>query len=144
MKRAHLTIGRPTCSDGRRYISIEIGDRDSSLTVIALEVELDAFAEALTGLGHVPASVNHWVGSYADRVGKHLHTNSVVLPGRPPYGEKEGRAWVLAQPLLKAALADGWELFDDGTRSQQRHDNHRINLRRFEDHPQERAKGVRP
>lgn len=146
MKRAHLTISRPTCSDGSRYISIEIGDRDSSLTVIDIHISLEDFAMALTGLAHVPAEVEHWIGSNAGKVGRFAHTRNVALPGRAPWNAKDrGRTWVLDHPLVQEAIAAGWELWDDGTRSQQNdRGHHHIHLRRYEDHPQERAKGARP
>lgn len=143
MKNAHLTISRPQCSNGEQYISIEIGDRDSRLHVVDIKVSLADFTKAITGLAHVDAEVDHWIGKNAANVGKHLHHRALALPGRAPWNESEARTWVRDHPLVKEAIATGWELSDDGTRSQQNdRDLHRVHLRRYEDHPQER-KAVR-
>ena len=49
-----LTISRPQRSDGRKYISLTITDEISRIQFLDAEIELGAFAEALTGLAYVP------------------------------------------------------------------------------------------
>jgi len=49
-----LTISRPQCSNGRKYISIAIMDETSRIQFLDAEIELEAFAEVLTGLSYVP------------------------------------------------------------------------------------------
>lgn len=49
-----LTISRPSNGSGRRYITIRIHDELSGTEVIDLEIGLEEFAEAVTGMGYVP------------------------------------------------------------------------------------------
>jgi hypothetical protein len=48
--KASITISRVSCSDERQYISIRIQDELSSIILADLEIPLDRFAQAVTGL----------------------------------------------------------------------------------------------
>lgn len=47
-----LTISRPQCSNGEKHIRIELVDKNSGCQAFEVEIPLENFAEALTGLGH--------------------------------------------------------------------------------------------
>lgn len=50
-----LSISRPSYGDGRKKISIRIRDELSRIEFIDMEIDLEHFAEALTGLSSRPA-----------------------------------------------------------------------------------------
>jgi hypothetical protein len=52
-----ITISRPSCGNGDKYISISIDDDRSGCMVVEARVPLDGFAEALTGLGCVACEI---------------------------------------------------------------------------------------
>ena len=54
--KGHLTISRPQCGGGEKYISITFVDEKSSAEFLAAKIDLANFAEALTGLGRVECS----------------------------------------------------------------------------------------
>ena len=49
--KGYLTISRPQCANGERYISITVVDDKSGAEFFEAKMDLDAFAEAITGLG---------------------------------------------------------------------------------------------
>lgn len=134
MKNAKVTISRPTYSDGSELIHIEIIDESSRLHVIGLDLTYPNFVRCLTGQGFIPATVDHWCGKNAKDIGKQSEHKNVILKGRCPIfaTREEKEAWVLKHPGLKPALKGGWELWDDGTTSQQPDpNNHHIHLVRY-------------
>lgn len=48
--KASIAIARPSCGDGRQYIAIRIQDESSRVILADLEIPLDQFAQAVTGL----------------------------------------------------------------------------------------------
>ena len=137
MKLARVTITRPQGSrSGESSIAITIEDEDSRLTVLRVEMTLADFASCVTGHGHMPAKVEHWIGKHVVNVGKTLEVRTVLLTGRPPHEKKAAAKWVREHPELNHQTVDGWTIGDDGTGSQQNaQDKHYISLRRYVEAP---------
>ncbi len=129
MKTARVTMSR-VMGGSESYVSISIDDEASSLGVIRVKMSLEGFASCVTGQGFIPGEVERWIGKNAYRIGMTRETRTMMLAGRPPYDKDEARRWVRAHPEL--ILADGWDLNDDGTGTQQ-HDRtaHKISLARY-------------
>jgi len=51
--KGNITISRPSYGDGRKLITIQVKDRESVTRFLDIEMELDKFAELLTGLSEV-------------------------------------------------------------------------------------------
>lgn len=50
MIKGKLTISRPQCSSGEKYINIEVEDDDARIVFLTLKISLEKFSEAITGL----------------------------------------------------------------------------------------------
>ena len=48
--KGSISISRPSFGDGRQKISIQIKDIDSRVSFLDVEIDLDLFSSALTGL----------------------------------------------------------------------------------------------
>ena len=96
-----LTISRPQCSDGRKYISINITDGVSGIQFLDAEIELADFAEALTGFSCTPMKGDL---RGLEHIGKTRVTEKreIVCPLRC-YDRAELAAW-----LGDNAQEDGW------------------------------------
>ena len=51
--KGKITIGRPQYSSGKECITIHIEDKSSHIAFLDIEMKLDEFARAITGLGYV-------------------------------------------------------------------------------------------
>lgn len=105
--KGRITISRPQSSRGKEWIRIQIEDEASRSARVTVSVNLDDFARALTGLGHV-AMEAEWMGT--QKLGTKGENKSEVIPGigYDSTGEE----------LVQKASAfevDGWEaeLSDD-------------------------------
>ena len=122
MKFANLTISRVQCSSEDDYISLSIEDGSSSVTIITLKVPFKEFAQAITGLGYQKVEIKHVVDEKMVNVlGKTKITKSIDLDmERCIYDRDKKKEAVLKQAnVLPEILSGEWELWDDGTRSQQ-------------------------
>ena len=132
MRKAQVTISRPSYSSDKKAIVISIDDFDSGIRVMDLEMTLEDFAECLTGLANCSAVVEHWCGKRAKDLGKIVEPKTVHLSGQPPYDKDEAAKWVRAHPELSILLKEGWIISSDGTRSQQPSPTHHtVHLVRF-------------
>jgi hypothetical protein len=50
--KAELSISRPSYGDGRKKISILVNDSEARIEFLEIEIDLEAFSECITGLGH--------------------------------------------------------------------------------------------
>lgn len=101
-KRFNVTISRPSCGDGREFISIQVMDNVSRTRFIELEVGYSDFAELITGLSNV-----HCDGNIRDldRVGKKKISKAVIIPmpENPRIRDKD-----YAEEKVKELLIDGY------------------------------------
>lgn len=139
MKNAHVSISRPSYSDGKERIKISIGDRDSSLRLIELEMTYDEFTRALTGVASSPAEVRAIIGVEGFKnLGKIRKTKTVEC-AKVSYKKDEQREEVL-RDFAENYEPDGWELGGDGCDSQQHGEKHHYHVRKFvtpEEHEKE-------
>lgn len=72
-----VTISRPVYGDGKEVISIQVRDVNSRTTFVEVEIPLENFSKAITGLAETECDfkVHH-----LDRVGKKKVTKSLDIP----------------------------------------------------------------
>lgn len=69
MHKAQLTISRPMYGDHRKKIAIEIKDVDANIEFLELEIGLEEFAKALTGLAGAECEMQfRWLENVGKRV----------------------------------------------------------------------------
>lgn len=100
-----LTIAKTRCSDGRKFISIEVTDKTSSSMILDVEVELSDFADAITGLGYAPCNIEYYDQSNIGKVCEHKIEHIVCVL---PIVDKEKRE-LLIENILKPYEVDGWK-----------------------------------
>lgn len=126
-----VTITRPSRSDGKRTIVIEISDDTSGLLVCRVTMDARDFAECVTGLGLVPAVLDHWVGDNADKVGKKRICKTIHIRRPHSYDDAERRMEVRRNSKVLAECAKGWVLWCDGVGRQQPGDTWSVQLVRY-------------
>ena len=101
-----LTISRPSYSDGRKRVIITIEDYDASVTLVTVEVGLEEFASALTGLAYQPVELH--LGP-VERFGKKKvrSTMHIEIPSGTSFNERKEVAKRIAEEKAKA---EGWEV----------------------------------
>jgi hypothetical protein len=97
----HITISRPNYGDGRKAISIQIEDNASHAHFLVIEMTLEDFALALTGVGHIPMTAEVRA---LEVIGKRRITEprTIECP-LDTYKTEELREW-----LKQNAQEDGW------------------------------------
>jgi len=131
MSNAKVSINR-TNSNQRDtdFISITIEDRLSGRQIIRVEMEMEHFGAAITGLSSMPAVYNYvMTPEVAALIGKVRETKHALIDRvefkMTSEQVKEG---------IESELVDGWQLFDDGTGTQQPNkDKHKAILIRYVD-----------
>lgn len=125
---AQVTISR----NNHDEISIEIIDESSGLHIIKVHMTPDQFAKAVTGVSFQHADITNPPTEYiVNNIGKSRETKDFIVDKVKSYKEEDQQDAVMASFNSSGLSADGWELFDDGTRSQQPTDRHRATIRRF-------------
>ena len=128
---AKLTIGRRSSNTEDDYINISIKDKKSSVNIIELKVLLKEMMSALTGYGYRPVEIEYLLDSnQLQKVGKKLETKYIFIDKLEIY-EKERKETRIKDIINSLKEAIGWELFDDGCRSQQPTDKHKVIMRRW-------------
>jgi hypothetical protein len=87
--KAHITISRPQCSDGRECITMIITDATSRITLANLNLTFVQFAEAITGA--VVSDISCVTCAVDDRIGKErtLTPRKILAPASLPYGKEK-------------------------------------------------------
>lgn len=92
MLEGHITISRPTCSDGSKRIDISISDSESSMVIVSCHMKMEDFAEALTGLAHSPVKLDRVITpERCANVGKKRTVRSLKIPRGDGYVAKYTR-----------------------------------------------------
>lgn len=99
-----ITISRPQWSDGTETITIRLQDENSRIEFVEARMTLQAFAQAITGLGHRDVELEmHGL----DLVGKRIeHKEELVFVPGESY---EPRHKKFAQMAIEAFELDGWK-----------------------------------
>jgi hypothetical protein len=72
--KGSLTISRPTCGDGRKYVSIQVKDVGSRVRFLEVEIGYADFTACLMGLSETECSL---LPRGLDNVGKTKQTDSI-------------------------------------------------------------------
>lgn len=116
-----ITISRVSQSDGGQFMNIELSDCLSGIRMLSVEMTMQDFAEAITGLGY--RECTHSVNvSNLDKIGKKLEIKSVpiLFDGQPPLGDK---FFDYMSRLVKPYEVDGWTVDDYDIKSRNYHRN---------------------
>lgn len=124
-----ITISRLTSNVEPDTIEIRIKDGNSAKIICEVSMDLESFAYALTGLGHIPCSINLF-NSY-EKAGKKLITKTVSCFKVNTYNKEDRRKAVVED--FNVNYKDEWELQDDGTTSQQNGSTHFYVIRKYVD-----------
>lgn len=129
--KARLTISRGTSRDQPRgVILIRLEDDLSSMGRVEVEMPLDSFAQAITGLGCVPVEAE-WIR--LDTVGLKMEVKQETIPWSPMHltgklnKEVERRGLMSA---IKSLEVDGWEA-DNHPASDYSSRGYRVTFRRY-------------
>jgi hypothetical protein len=134
--KAKITISRPTSNrPPYTYISINIQDDSSGIHIINVQMSLEDFAHAITGLGNVDCEIHNLTNNIGfARIGK-IREYKEVFVYEPDYKLTILEKQLLVEKAVRDSgyLVDGWEISDHGLHRQQPTQNHCVSLRRFVD-----------
>ena len=101
--KGSLTISRPTCGDGREYISIQVKDVNSRVRFLEVEISYAEFTACLTGRSETKCDL---VINNLSNVGKTKKTDTITfeLPNHSYSNKKE-----IAILEAKNRTPIGWE-----------------------------------
>lgn len=101
--KTSLSISRPNCSDGPKYIKISVTDEKSRVRFLELQIGLAEFAECLTGLSYCESEAEV---KFLDKVGKEriYENRTVEMPFRT-YDRELAQEW-----LQQNCQEEGWEV----------------------------------
>lgn len=127
-RQAKITIGRPYGGGDAPYISIEVEDESSGLSMLRIKVPLADFAEALTGLAYQPCEYE--LRSNPAMWGLVREHKDMRFPKNGLYAKDEVRAYL--QECVKPHEVDGWKAQIGWALSpQQRGDQYRVTFMRY-------------
>lgn len=105
MLDGHITITRPQCSDGSKRIDITITDVESSMIIVACQLTMESFAEALTGLAHSPVKLEQVIAPYrCANVGKKRTIRTLTIPRGDGYDSSKRRNGEAFETYLRLEL----------------------------------------
>jgi hypothetical protein len=101
--KAELSISRPSYGDGRKKISILVNDSEARIEFLEIEIDLEAFSECITGLGHCDCEMEV---RGLQNVGKKIENMPIVF--EVPKELRYSRNKYKIQTLAEKATPDGW------------------------------------
>lgn len=130
---AKVTIGRRNLGDDE-VVAISIKDSASGLVVVEIEISLESFASAVTGLSFCPAEYRFKPTQFTvDNICKNREVKRISLTKPDTFDRDDRKANIARQIEESGELVDGWMLFDDGCGSQQNEKYHKATLYIFVD-----------
>lgn len=130
MNQAKITIGKRSSQVGTGTVSIEITDRTSGLRVVEVEMEYKDFTECLMGLAYCEGLFTTMPTEYSvQRYGKNKTTEKWSCDKSEVFGKDPQRNLVLYD--FKKRNDGNWELWDDGTSSQQNLEKHKYTVCKY-------------
>lgn len=121
---ARLTIGRTYTGGNEDYMSIEVEDELSSLTICKLTMSMHDFARALTGSSFTEVTAKIPDTDTRQCLGMKRETRRMTCPKVPMIKREELVDYVREQFAATGLATDGWELFSTGAQSRQDGDEH--------------------
>lgn len=130
-KTVNVTISKRYFDD-KKCMSISIQDENSGIKIIEIEMNMESFLDAITGLAYSKGTIKFLPDKKSfDNIGKKRETKSIFVE-RPPAYDSEERIKSIKESVEKSnELVDGWHLFDDGCRSKQNGKKHKVVLKRY-------------
>jgi hypothetical protein len=138
MKRVEVKIhiGNRSNQKGEGSVHIEISDVKSGVRIIDVDMSLSEYGELVAGNGF-----NSGVAECCDNfdvLGKKKESKSVFMPkdiiSNFSYDDKENKDIAIGMWCEdNGFIVDGWDVWDNGLRSQQNGVDHKINLFRYVD-----------
>ena|SRR5690554_1698346 len=128
-KEVSVSISRPSSGGESEVMVVRVVDTSSRLPVVEFDMPLDEFMRCLTGLAEVKAAVKRFpTEKQRQRHGLRCITKSMTCQRSFDKGKQ--------RELVRehfATLDAEWEMFSDGTGTQQRGDQHAYIVRRWVD-----------
>ncbi|AUR87426.1 hypothetical protein NVP1101O_015 [Vibrio phage 1.101.O._10N.261.45.C6] len=129
IKKTVVSMGLSRTS--RNMIVLEISDEHSGNRIIEVEMSLKEMGLLVTGLHGVKGEAEvHPLANIAQKaVTEPVFCDKV-------FGDKDKQCTIVHTDFLQYKEF-GWELWDDGLRSQQNGERHKYTIRRYEDIPED-------
>ncbi len=112
--KARVTISRVSNNAGPGSIRIRIEDEASSRRVVECEMTFADFAAAVTGQGHLPATMDY-VPDSNGVIGKYREMKTIGIPKPPSFDATARSSYVRKHKTVHALVKAGWAVFSDGT-----------------------------
>ena len=103
---AEINIARPSYSDGRKLITIQITDKKSGCGAVAIEIGYAEFAQALTGLGAVDCQMTFNDSGVIGK--KYEYKQEVVKIPKTLLYTKSKQQQEALRACLECYETDGW------------------------------------
>ncbi len=130
--KGNLTISKPTNISLGQHISIKISDEKSGMKIVELNLSLEDFAKCITGQAHMKGDLD-FVIREEDRkkVGKKKELRTLCCE-KQSYSKNEQRMTVLSHfDQWRREMGEEWEIWSDGTTTQQRNSHHEYTVCRY-------------
>jgi len=98
--KGKITIGRPSYSNGKEVITIELIDDNSHTHFVEMEVSYENFTKALMGQAHIPCDFQV---RNLEVVGMIKEQKPLIFPVAGGYSQK-----AFAEKVCQAHTDDGW------------------------------------
>lgn len=130
---ARLSITRVSSTHGDGCINISIEDGKSGLLILSIDVGYEEFTKAITGQAYIKAKFKNIPNEFiVHNIGKKKETKYLtVAKPKTNWPEEKMKKEVDLKIKKSGELKDGWMVWDDGCRSQQNSDMHRVVLYRY-------------
>jgi len=116
-------------SDGFVYLTVQ--DGSSHVQILEVKVSTEELMQALMGLSARPSEITRLITEYNfKKIGKELETKEVFIEKYDGYDKDKQKIHVV-QKISELPEYDSWEIFSDGTTTQQPTDLHRVVMRRW-------------
>jgi len=128
-----VTITRVNSNMEEDLIAIEIVDSNSRSNIARVTMSMENFAKAVTGFGYQEVTIEQLIDDEGfSNIGKTRETKTVWIK-KPEEFLWDVDMSVYVRKVLDEmnAETDGWKLWDDGVRSQQNENLHRVIMVRY-------------
>lgn len=129
--KAKLTISRPTFGDGKEVIAIHVKDASSGVEIAELHIGYAEFTQALTGQSEMECDINRILSeANLHKIGKKKIVANAYCERTWKKDEQEE---IVLKDFAENYSKDGWELYSDGTTTQQNGEDHKYTLVKWEE-----------
>lgn len=130
--KGSVTISRRGYEEAEKMV-VSVVEKNSRLHLIEFEIDPSELMRALTSLAYRPIEIKEFI--HKDdffKVGMRKENKEVFIPKPKMYSTKEQKVYITEYLMEHPEyFQNGWELSDDGTRSQQNGEKWRLSFRRW-------------